>query len=144
MRLGRSTSYKSPAAHGMKKESMIEGMVYQYRCPACHYLMEKDVLFGQGCRICGWVSPLMMPGELNAGEESFHVDIIEDADTIRIITDLPVVEENSIKLDADGNKLLISSGEFNRIIPVHCEVGRIIEKTYRNGVLEVKLRKAGR
>ncbi len=87
---------------------------FQYRCPACHYLVEKDMLFGQGCPICGWVSPLVMPG--NAGENSSHADIIEEGDIITITTELPQADENDIKLD-------------------------VIEKTYRNGVLEVKLRK---
>jgi hypothetical protein len=144
MRLGRSASDKSPATYGMKKGGIIEGMVYHYRCPACHYLVEKDLLFGQGCLVCGWVSPLTMPGELTEVKKSFHVDVIEDADTIRITTELPVVEENSIKIELAGNELLISSGGYRRIIPVHCAVGQIIEKTYRNGVLEVKLRKTGR
>ncbi len=73
-----------------------------------------------------------------------HVDVVEDEDTIRITTELPTAGQNSIKLDVDGNKLLISCGRFNRIIPLHNSAGQIIEKTYRNGVLEVKLRKTGR
>jgi HSP20 family molecular chaperone IbpA len=119
-------------------------MAFQYRCPACHYLVEKGRLFGQGCPICGWVSPLGMTGELNAEENSLHVDIVEDDDTIRITTELPLADQNGIKLDVDGNKLLIFSGRFNRIILLHTSVEQIIEKTYRNGVLEVKLRKTGR
>ncbi len=85
-----------------------------------------------------------MTGELNAEENSLHVDVVEDDDTIRITTELPSACQNCIRLDVDGNKLLISSGRFNRIIPLRNSVGQIIEKTYRNGVLEVKLRKTGR
>ncbi len=84
-----------------------------------------------------------MTGELNAEENSLHVDVVEDDDTIRITTELPLAGQNGIKLDVDGNKLLISSGRFNRIIPLRNPVGQIIEKTYRNGVLEIKLRKTG-
>ncbi len=72
-----------------------------------------------------------------------HVDIVEEDDLIRITTELPMVDENRIKLDAMGNKLLISSGEFSRIIPLRHTVGQVIEKTYRNGVFEVKLRRQG-
>jgi len=104
--------------------------------------VEKGRLFGQGCPICGWVSPLAMSRELNAGENSSHIDVIDEGDIVRITTELPMVDENSIKLDVNGNKLLMSSGGFNRIIPLHYAVEQIIEKTYRNGVLEVKLRKA--
>jgi HSP20 family molecular chaperone IbpA len=96
-------------------------------------------LFGQGCPICGWVSPLETARESNARANSLHVDVVEEDDIIRITTELPMVDENSIKLDAMGNKLLISSGEFSRIIPLRHAVGQVIEKTYRNGVLEVKL-----
>jgi HSP20 family molecular chaperone IbpA len=106
--------------------------------------VEKSRLFGQGCPICGWVSPLGITGELNAEENSLHVDVVEDDDTLRITTELPIVGQYGIKLDLDGNNLLISSGRFNRIIPLRYSVGQIIEKTYRNGVLEVKLRKTGR
>ncbi len=124
------------------KKSSKEEKAFHYRCPACHYLVEKDILFGQGCPICGWVSPLAMPGELNAGENSLHIDVIDEGDIIKITTELPMVDENCIKLDVNGNKLLISSGAFNRIIPLHYAVEQVLEKTYRNGVLEMKLRKA--
>jgi HSP20 family molecular chaperone IbpA len=121
-----------------------EEHAFQYRCPACHYLVEKDMLFGNGCPICGWVSPLAMSRELNAGVNSSHVDVIEEEDIIRITTELLHVDEDDIKLDVNGNRLLISSGGFNRIIPLRYAVGQFIEKTYRNGVLEVKLRRTGR
>jgi len=126
------------------KKGSKEEHAFQYRCPICHYLVEKDMLFGQVCPICGWVSPLAMSRELNADENSFHLDIIEEDDIIRITTELFQVDEDNIKLNVNGNRLLISSGGFNRIIPLHYAVGQVIEKTYRNGVLEVKLRRTGR
>jgi len=100
------------------KKVSKEEKAFHYRCPACHYLVEKDVLFAQCCPICGWISPLVMSRKLDAGENSLHVDVTEEEDIIRITTELHMVDDN-IRLD-------------------------VIEKTYRNGVLEVQLRKAGR
>ena len=126
----------------MIKKISKENKAFHYRCPECHYLLEKDLLFGQGCPICGWVSPLAMSRKSNAGN-MIHVDVVEEEANIRITTELPTVDENNLKLDLISNKLLISSGEFNIIIPLRYAVEQVIEKTYRNGVLEVKLCKAG-
>jgi HSP20 family molecular chaperone IbpA len=127
----------------MKKRSISikSGYVFHYRCPECHYLVEKELLFGQGCTICGWVSPLVMSRELNAVENSSHVDIIEEEDIIKITTELHMIDENNLKLDVNGNKLVISSGGFDRIIPLPYAVEQVIEKTYRNGVLGIIVKK---
>ncbi len=82
------------------------------------------MLFGQGCPVCGWVSPQKMPEKSNAEENILHVDVIEEDDFICITFELPLFNENNIKFDVNGNR-------------------RVIEKTYRNGVLEVKLLKTG-
>jgi len=124
------------------KKISKENKAFQYRCPECHYLLEKDLLFGQGCPICGWVSPLVMSRKSKSGN-MIHVDVVEEEANIRITTEVPAVDENNLKLDLISNKLLISSGEFNIIIPLRYAVEQVIEKTYRNGVLEVKLCKAG-
>ena len=36
----------------------MERHIFRYRCPECHYIVEKEQLFGEGCPICGWTSPL--------------------------------------------------------------------------------------
>jgi hypothetical protein len=116
----------------------------QYRCPACYYLVEKDILFNVCCPICGWVSPLMKSRQQNASEGISQVDLIDEGDILRITAELPMLDENNIMLDVNGNKLLISSGGFARIIQLRCPVEHIIEKTYSNGVLDIQLRKVGR
>lgn len=124
------------------KKICNENKAFHYRCPECHYLLENDLQFGQGCPICGWVSPIEMSKKSNGGN-MIHVDVVDEEANIRITTELPTVDENNLKLDLISNKLLISSGEFNIIIPLHYAVEQVIEKTYRNGVLEIKLCKAG-
>jgi transcription initiation factor IIE alpha subunit len=36
----------------------LKDNVTVYRCPRCHYTLDRQFLSGMGCRICGWVSPL--------------------------------------------------------------------------------------
>jgi HSP20 family molecular chaperone IbpA len=124
------------------KKIIGENKAFHYRCPECHYLLEKELLFGQECPICSRVSPHAMPRKSNSGN-MIHVDVVEEEANIRITTELPTVDENNLRLDLISNKLLISSGEFNIIIPLRYAVEKVIERTYRNGVLEVKLCKAG-
>jgi|GEM_PF-2092924 len=116
----------------------------KYRCPACYYLVEKDILFEVCCPICGWVSPLVKSRQQNANVGISQVDLIDEGDILRITAELPMLDENNILLDVNNNKLLISSGGFARIIQLCCPVEQIIEKTYSNGVLDIQLRKVGR
>lgn len=133
MRLGKSYAKKSPPGiHGMKKRSVSikSGYVFHYRCPECHYLVEKEMLFSRGCPFCGCVSE--------------QIDIIDDKDVIWVTTELPNVDEESLTIDVDGNTLLISAGSFRRIVPLPYAVEQVIEKTYRNGVLGIILKKISR
>ncbi|MBU4075693.1 MAG: hypothetical protein KKI06_03120 [Euryarchaeota archaeon] len=132
MRLGKPATKKSPGIHGMKKGSVCikSGYVFHYRCPECHYLVEKEMLFSRGCPFCGCVSE--------------QIDIIDDKDVIWVTTELPNVDEESLTIDVDGNTLLISAGSFRRIVPLPYAVEQVIEKTYRNGVLGIILKKISR
>jgi len=130
MRLGKSYAKKGPGTYGMKKGSVSikSGHVFRFRCPECHYLVEKEMLFSRGCPFCGCVSEI--------------IDIIDDNDVIWVTAELPSVDEESLTIDAKGNTLLISAGSFRRIVPLSYAV-EYIERTYKNGVLEIKLRKTG-
>jgi len=57
------------------------------------------------------------------------------------VTELPMADENNIKLDLNGNTLFISAGSFKRTVPLNYAVEQGIEKTYRNGVLGIILKK---
>ena len=129
----------------MKKGSgsIQSGHVFDYRCPECHYLVEKEELFDVGCPICGWISPLEKTCKLKIETKSEQIDLFDDKDIILLTAQLPIVEGDSINIDVEGNTLKISAGDFNRIVHLDCAVEPDIEKTYKNGVLEVKLRKIG-
>lgn len=76
------------------------------------------------------------------------VDIYEDADTVTIVAEMPGIEKDKIKVRAHGRKLVIegSNGrKYRKELELPAEVDISTAKaTYRNGVLEVKLKKQKR
>lgn len=77
------------------------------------------------------------------------VDVLDEKKEIVVLADLPGMEKDDIKLDISESALQISVNTPNRsfyknlILPAKVRVGSM-QTTYRNGVLEVHLRKAGR
>ncbi|MEM2944005.1 MAG: archaeal heat shock protein Hsp20 [Methanomassiliicoccales archaeon] len=74
-------------------------------------------------------------------------DIIEEADKVRIIVELPGVEKEDIKLNATEDSLEIEvdnpDRKFEKRIDLPCEVDPDSAKaTYKNGVLEIHLKRA--
>lgn len=74
------------------------------------------------------------------------VDVFEEEDCLRVIAELPGVEENEINLKAEENTLTISTDTSARTYYKKVELPtsvkkEVFESSYRNGILEVKLRK---
>ncbi|MEA3485999.1 MAG: Hsp20/alpha crystallin family protein [Candidatus Aerophobetes bacterium] len=73
------------------------------------------------------------------------VDIFNEGDYIKIIAELPGVEEKNIKTKVKGNLLTISAkGTFKKyykelILP--CLVKEKIDSIYKNGILQIKAEK---
>lgn len=73
------------------------------------------------------------------------VDIFEEEDNVIVMVELPSVAEKDIDWNVEGNTLTIKAGTSNRkyykeiILPKTVEK-KGVESTYRNGILEVKLR----
>ncbi|MEM4503208.1 MAG: Hsp20/alpha crystallin family protein, partial [Ignisphaera sp.] len=74
-------------------------------------------------------------------------DIYEEEDRVRIVAELPGVDENKIKVEAlEGNKILIEASNHDRKyrkevdLPVEVDIDTA-EATYRNGVLEITIKK---
>ena len=82
-------------------------------------------------------------GELK--EKEPLIDIFEEKDEIRIIAELPGVEESNIKINLEGEKLIISADigqqHYQKEIILPCPVKREFEKRYKNGTLEIRLKK---
>lgn len=183
-----------------------------YRCPKCHHVIEKKQLFGEGCPICGWVSPLKnkdkegmaesvirqfgfgglldaakkmpefnerlkqaneqikenikkgyssrptithghsirtiaktQPRELKVGELEPLVDVFEEPNIIRVVAQLPKVEEKDIKVDTNKDEIIISAHlpnkKYYKQIRLPSLIKGKIEKSFKNGVLEIKAKK---
>jgi HSP20 family molecular chaperone IbpA len=78
-------------------------------------------------------------------EKEITVDVFDEEDYMRVIAELPGVEEKDIKVDVTGDTLIISadtlSRQYHRAVKLPCQPRAILTTTYRNGVLEVRLEK---
>ncbi len=77
------------------------------------------------------------------------MDAFDKGDHVMVVAELPNVKEEDIALEVVGNVLKISAktprGRFERDIrvPEGSEVEKILEASFKNGVLEIRLSKRG-
>ncbi len=74
------------------------------------------------------------------------VDIFEEGDYLRVTTELPCVKENEIELRAEGKSLKINLSTLTKAYCKKIDLPTIVEKeivesSYHNGILEIKLKK---
>jgi len=82
------------------------------------------------------------------GEREPLVDIIDGTEDVTVIAELPGVEKGDIDLEADGRSLAISvdteGRRYRKELELPSEVDpQAVKASYKNGVLEVKLRRKG-
>ena len=74
------------------------------------------------------------------------VDVFDEKDHVLIVAELPGVLEESIKLDFKGDILILEAGDEKRkyakeiLLPAKVEFGDK-EVSFKNGILEIKLKK---
>ena len=72
-------------------------------------------------------------------------DIFDEKDYIKVITEIPGVEEEDIKinLEKDGLKISVDvpDHKYHQELKLPCEPKGKLEKFYRNGILEVRITK---
>ena len=72
------------------------------------------------------------------------VDLFDEGDTIRVIAEMPGIDEEKIVLDLRGSTLLISASDkrrtFQKEVLLPCEA-RLEKQRFQNGVLELTLEK---
>jgi len=78
------------------------------------------------------------PGEAKKEE---LVDIFEEKNKLRIVTELPNVKEKDIKVSVKGKKLTIKAGKHKKDVTLPSNVKTEIKKSYKNNILEIKLEK---
>ena len=74
------------------------------------------------------------------------LDVFDEGDKIRVIAELPlVVAEKDIKVEVNDDVLGIiantTNGKYERKVPLFYVVEKVMEKTYKNRILEVRLLK---
>ena len=73
------------------------------------------------------------------------VDIFDEKEHIKVIAEIPGVEENDIKIDLIKDNLAISvdvpDRRYHQEIKLSCEPKGKLEKSYKNGILELKIEK---
>jgi HSP20 family molecular chaperone IbpA len=67
------------------------------------------------------------------------VDVLEGKDGITVIAELPGVSEEELQINLEGSELHISAGKFSKTIALPRVVKEIKEKSYKNGILQIKL-----
>ncbi len=96
-------------------------------------------------------------GNIKKGEEGAVVeevreplvDVFDEKDAIRVIAELPGVEANDIKVELEGDILTIATvgqdRKYNKEILLPAKGKRdSLQTSYRNGILEVTVAKAGK
>jgi HSP20 family protein len=69
------------------------------------------------------------------------VDIFEENDFVTVIAEIPGVKEKDIKTELAGNILEISAGGFTKSITLPENSKSIAGRTYKNGILQLKIEK---
>lgn len=81
------------------------------------------------------------------GEIDPLIDILDEGAHMKVIAQLPIVKEDTIKLGVEGSVLAITidapDGKYHKevTLPNLVKPG-FIEAAYKNGILEIKLKKA--
>ena len=74
------------------------------------------------------------------------VDIFEEADYLRVLAELPSIDEKDISIETDGSTITITAGneteKYSKIVrlPTRIKKGPI-EFTHKNSILQVRLKK---
>jgi HSP20 family protein len=89
----------------------------------------------------------MPPTAAPIEERETIVDVFEDGDNVKVMAELPGVEENDVNLKIENNVLTISADtparKYSKEVKLPTSIERnSVESKLRNGILEVKLRKA--
>lgn len=69
------------------------------------------------------------------------LDVFDEGDFLVVITELPGVREKDIKVDVEADVLTISTSDYYKKTPLLYAVENKPHATFKNGILEVRLRK---
>lgn len=67
------------------------------------------------------------------------VDVLEGKDGITVIAELPGVSEEDLNINLEDADLHISAGHFSKKISLPHAAQKIVEKSFKNGILQIRL-----
>ena len=70
------------------------------------------------------------------------VDVLDGKDYITVIAELPGITEEDLAVQLNGESLEINAGKFNKTVGLPCAPKSILEKTYKNGILQLKIERS--
>ncbi|MCD1294536.1 Hsp20/alpha crystallin family protein [Methanocella sp. CWC-04] len=87
--------------------------------------------------------------QMEIGERRPLIDVFDTEDTVHIVAEMPGIEKEDVDLDVSGRELLIKASRgprsYNETVELPANVDLDSAKaTYKNGVLEVTLKKEKR
>jgi len=101
-----------------------------------YHVSTRPIRRGSG-RVTPQVDSVRMPAQGPVREPI--VDVLEGKDGITVIAELPGVSEEELKINLEGSELHISAGNFSKKIDLPHPVKDIRKKSYKNGILQIKL-----
>ncbi len=70
------------------------------------------------------------------------VDVLDGKDCITVIAELPGVSDEDLKIKLEGSSLDINADHFSKKISLPSPAKSILEKSYKNGILQLKLERS--
>lgn len=133
----------------------MDEAVFNHRCPGCHRIVERELLFSIGCPVCGWKSPIRESSETRRGFQELHevngsvdaslVEVFDEKERIVVLAEMPGFAEEEIEVKALNRLLIISADgltqRYHKRIMLPCPTVGKARTKYKNGVLEIVLRK---
>ena len=69
------------------------------------------------------------------------VDVFNEGDSLLVVMEMPGFEEKDVKIEVKGGILVVSAGNCCKKTPLFYAIDGRIDSTYKNGVLEIRLKK---
>lgn len=81
-------------------------------------------------------------------QRKLAVDVFDEGDHLLIVAELPGVAEKDIRVGVEDNRLTLSASsvgrEYAKELTLPCPAGVELDRSYKNGILQVKLAKKAR